>query len=294
MHKYLRAVGFSGYKKRADIKDLLARALRADGECSVYQLPDGTASAQIFIETAEGLGLCICGELNDDDEFETDFYFPFIKSSQESTSAECRVYRHAERESYSGMCDEYKVGASLIFQLINANDYLIDSTGRHRNSRHSKVMLSGLAAQGVVLLPIKKTEKQRELVRTAEKKRTALMEAASQGDAEAIDSLTLEEMILYSSISEHMRCDDIYTIVDSTFLPYGVESDQYSILGEICEAEKVINSWTNEEICVLMVECNDLMIRVGINSKDLLGEPLAGRRFKGRIWLQGCISLEDQ
>ena len=27
--------------------------------------------------------------------------------------------------------------------------------------------------------------------------------------------------------------------------------------------------------------------RVGINKMDLLGEPLPGRRFKGKIWMMG-------
>ena len=74
-------------------------------------------------------------------------------------------------------------------------------------------------------------------------------------------------------------------------MPYGIESDQYSILGEIIEVEEVCNSITNERLYSMEVECNDLHFRVLINQEDLLGEPVVGRRFKGSIWMQGTVCL---
>ena len=74
-------------------------------------------------------------------------------------------------------------------------------------------------------------------------------------------------------------------------MPYGIESDQYSILGEILEVEEVENSLTEEKIYYLKVDCNDLVFCVTINERDLLGEPVAGRRFKGNIWMQGMVCL---
>ena len=65
-------------------------------------------------------------------------------------------------------------------------------------------------------------------------------------------------------------------------MPSGIECDQYSILGEIKEVICKKNRFTGEEIYDLKVECNDLYFRVGINKMDLLGEPLPGRRFKGK------------
>jgi len=70
-------------------------------------------------------------------------------------------------------------------------------------------------------------------------------------------------------------------------MPSGIECDQYSILGEIKEVICKKNRFTGEEIYDLKVECNDLYFRVGINKMDLLGEPLPGRRFKGKIWMMG-------
>ena len=75
--------------------------------------------------------------------------------------------------------------------------------------------------------------------------RNRLMQAARAGDEDAIESLTLDDMDMYSTITKRIQREDIYTIVDTYFMPYGVECDQYSILGEILECEKICNKVTN-------------------------------------------------
>ena len=45
-----------------------------------------------------------------------------------------------------------------------------------------------------------------------------------------------------------------------------------------------------DKICLLTLDCNDLIYDVCINEKDLLGEPAIGRRFKGVIWMQGKVN----
>jgi hypothetical protein len=74
-------------------------------------------------------------------------------------------------------------------------------------------------------------------------------------------------------------------------MPYGIESDHYSVLAEILEVEEVINSITNEKMYFMKVECNDIIFYITINQADLLGEPAVGRRFKGIIWMQGTVCL---
>lgn len=123
------------------------------------------------------------------------------------------------------------------------------------------------------------------------KNRTNLIEAARNGDEEAMESLTMEDMDTYSMISQRIVTDDILTIVDSYFMPYGIECDQYNVLGEILDIMKFKNILTGEEICQMTIESNDMQFDVCINSKDLLGEPAVGRRFKGTIWLQGTAAL---
>ena len=97
-------------------------------------------------------------------------------------------------------------------------------------------------------------------------------------------------MDMYSTLTKRIQKEDVYTIVDTYFMPYGVECDQYSILAEILECEKISNTITNEELYRMKLLCNELTFDLCINEKDLYGEPAVGRRFKGIIWLQGYIN----
>ena len=72
-------------------------------------------------------------------------------------------------------------------------------------------------------------------------------------------------------------------------MPYGIECDQYAILGEITDCDLEQNSLTGEDVYIMEIMCNDIPFSVCINKKDLLGEPAIGRRFKGIVWLQGSV-----
>ena len=98
-------------------------------------------------------------------------------------------------------------------------------------------------------------------------------------------------MDLYTTLSRKIRKQDVYSLVDTYFMPYGVECDHYSVLGEITQARKTVNSLTNETVHIMRINCNDMEFDLCINDADLLGEPAVGRRFKGNIWMQGYINF---
>ena len=118
-----------------------------------------------------------------------------------------------------------------------------------------------------------------------------LVNAAKSGDPVAIESLTLDDMDTYTAISKRIQNEDVFSLVDTYFMPYGVECDQYSVLGEIMELNTVRNKITDEEIYMMTINCNDLTFDLCINKMDLFGEPCVGRRFKGVIWMQGYINF---
>ena len=130
-------------------------------------------------------------------------------------------------------------------------------------------------------------------VKKNRQERRNLLAAARQGDEEAIETLTTEDMDTYNAIHHRARTEDIFQIVDTYFMPYGVECDQYSVLGEIVAVRMTQNDITGEQIYVLTICCNELTFDVAINIMDLFGEPQAGRRFKGIIWLQGQINFPE-
>ena len=279
------------YQKKRDIEQLLdllqtqpilTRCVRIDSETNVCEMR---------IEVAPNLGISIVGELDEEGKFEREFYLPYLESNQESSRADCSVQRHAEKETYAGMADEMRIGISLIFYVQNFLDYREKRIKTSEYFRIDSINLSGLSVSGKVLLPIKKTQKQIEMAKVSSKNRNNLIEAARSGDETAMETLTLEDIDLYSKISRRAMKEDLYSIIDSCFMPCGIECDQYSVIGEIKEVQKVKNVYTKEDIYILQLECSDLLMSVCINSQDLLGEPAVGRRFKGQIWLQGILNF---
>ena len=84
---------------------------------------------------------------------------------------------------------------------------------------------------------------------------------------------------------------DIYTMVESSIMPCGMESDRYTIIGEILNVVPLVNEISKEPLCQMDVKCNNICIRVLVNRLGLMGEPMVGRRFKGDIWLQGVVNF---
>ena len=99
-------------------------------------------------------------------------------------------------------------------------------------------------------------------------------------------------MDTYSMISQRIQEEDLFTVIDTFMMPYGVECDQYQIMGEIKNVEEAVNEYTDEKLYFMTLSCNDMIFDICINQKDLLGEPEEGRRFKGNIWMQGHINFE--
>ena len=153
--------------------------------------------------------------------------------------------------------------------------------------------MSGFSPRGRSLLPYKKTRKEFEIERLAAKTRKNRFEAPKNARTDARETLPIEDIDLYSKISRRAMKEDLYSIIDSCFMPCGIECDQYSVIGEIKEIRKIKNKYTNEEIYWLNLECSDLNFVICINGKDLLGEPAVGRRFKGQIWMQGILNFQE-
>lgn len=291
MHKFLRAAGFSMYQRKNDIKALMRCLSKEAVRSKCLQIDRDTSLCEMKTEVAPGIGLAMYGELNEKEELDIEYYYPYIKGDSVTSKADCSIQRHAEKETYAGLLDEYKVGISLIFYLLNPMEYRELCQNTKAAVKVKSATLSALSVHGKILLPIKKTAIQIEKAKVASRNRDSLLEAAKNGDEDAMESLTIEDIDLYSQASRRVVKEDIYSIVDTCFMPSGIECDQYSIVGEIREVNLKKNRITSEEIYDLKLECNDLYFKVGINKLDLLGEPLPGRRFKGRIWMQGLADF---
>ncbi len=294
MHKYMRAIGFSEYTDRRLLKELLADVVINADERSYTTNKDDIMLGEFCRNFADRMGVAVCGEFDSDDKFIYEYYYPYLRSDEVTTNEDVSIDRHAARESYAGMCDDIKVGITLIFYLQNMIPYVKAQVKGLLPVRGTSLTLTGLSTSGTVLMPIQKNENQKERVRRESANRNHLLAAARKGDEDAIETLTLEDMDMYTTISRRIQKEDVFSMVDTYFMPYGVECDQYSVLGEIVSVEKVTNHITGEEIYLLKICCNELTFDICINIIDLFGEPQVGRRFKGNIWLQGKINYPEQ
>lgn len=292
MHKFLRAIGFSQFDTRKKIQSLVKACVLDSTDKKFTANGDDTLLAEYCKDFSPYFGIAVCGELSDNNhKFSYDYYYPYLRADKISTYEDINIERHASKESYAGICDDIRIGISLIFYLQNMIEYVQIKNSDKLPVRGTSLCLSALSVEGIIIMPINKNERQKESIRKKTNNRYRLIQAAREGDEKAIESLTLDDMDTYSSISRKIRNEDVFSIVDSYFMPYGVECDQYSILGEILEYEKIQNELTNENVYVMDINCNELNITVCINEKDVYGEPEAGRRFKGSIWLQGFINF---
>ena len=98
---------------------------------------------------------------------------------------------------------------------------------------------------------------------------------------------------MFNELHQRIVTEDLYSIVETTFMPTGVECDIYSILGEIVSLRVKENVYTHENVVDMKISCNDCIFHVAINESDLIGIPAVGRRFKGKIWMQGNLEFND-
>lgn len=289
MHKFLSAIGFSKLNKES-INELLEEIkLRPDYQESALDF-DGNQFVELRYMVADNVGLVLRGVYDENDEFKLDYYYPTFYSDSISTTGDVEIIKQTDKDNYYVMCDEYKLGVNLIFQLQNMADFLKLAKENNKGDMRG-IKLASLSTDGKIILPIYDNEKSRIKAKINQQKRNDLVEAAREGDEEAMENLTIQDIDMYSKISRRITRQDLLTVVSTYFMPFGIENDKYEILGEITDVKYVVNHITMEELCIMQVNCNDIDFEVCINRKNLLGEPLVGRRFKGSIWLQGTVDF---
>lgn len=293
MHKYVKAIGFQNITSEKEWNQILTQLEREFSGYERIAIEDELDFCELKKKIGTGFGICSYGQIEKDEKFNREYYIPYFEGSGITSYADVIIQRRIDREAYFGICEDAKIGVSLIFYLQNEMEYIkeMDAGKKMRSRSAVSVTLSGLAVSGTVLFPVLKNKDQEEKHRETTRNRMMLLSAARQGNSEAIESLTLDDIDLYSQVSRRLEDEDILSIVDTYFMPYGVECDQYSILGEILDIDTVENTVTKEELYVLTLDVNELQFDVCVPVEKTIGQPEIGRRFKADIWLQGYLNF---
>lgn len=289
MHKYMRAIGFSKKLSKKEQETLLELVLKNPDKVAVWNKREGVSLTEVEKDVAYNVGICLRGEGIHGEDFVPEYFFPYVKGSSIKAFAELAVERHADKESYAGICDDVIIQFNVIFYVQNAFEYIEENAKPHYERMYPVVKFAGLSVEGKIIFPVSEDIK---IENNAYNKVKAKLFDGPRDTQEALEAEAMENYHEYQKISKRVNSEDVYSIVDHAFIPYGVECDNYMIIGDIKNVASAENYITKEKIWILNVHCRTFFIDVCINQKDLLGEPAVGRRFKGEIWLQGDITLE--
>lgn len=291
MHQYLKAIGFGNIHTRNELKQLLHSVEEEYTHQTIVSYKPGEDFCELKREVGQCTGISLCGGLDENEMFDPYYYFPYFEGSGISTYSEIAVERKIEKEQYLGMCEDSKIGISLIFTIQNGIEYMREKQAGFTANMTTSVTLSGLALSGMILLPVVKDEKRKQSEQEAADTRKMLINAARNGDQAAIETLTLDDIDTYTQVSKRLANEDVFSIVDTYFMPYGIECDLYSIMGEILAVRKRKNVMTGVDLYQMKLSVNELEFDVCVPAEETMGEPEIGRRFKGTIWLQGYINF---
>ena len=276
MHQYLKAIGFNNIRARNDLISILDDVQENFNHQTIVSYRPGEDFCEVRKDYGQCMGISLCGELDENDVFEPAYYFPYFQGSGISTYSEIAVERKIEKEQYVGMCEDSRIGISLIFTLQNGIEYMRERQAGFVDNLTTSVTLSGLSLSGTILLPVIKDESRLKSEREASDNRK---------------TLTLDDIDTYSQVSRRLVNEDVFSIVDTYFMPYGIECDLYSIMGEILAVRKRKNTLTGVEVYQMKLNVNELQFDVCVPTESVMGEPEIGRRYKGTIWLQGYINF---
>ena len=294
MHSYFRAIGFNNLKNKIEQNTLIKTAFKDATDRREIEVSSSTKIIQVFYNVADGIGLSVVAESDSKGTVMVDNAFPYCVGNTITVQPEIQIDGHIDMEAYSGISDDYNIGITLIYKLQNVVDYVRSTWLNDYYKNPKKVKFGALSLNGRILygvhldhisLPYEKQP-------ISNKERRNLIAKARSGDMDALENLTLDDMDTYSLASKRIKDEDLFTVIDTYFIPYGIDNEHYSILGIIKKIEEITNEFSDEMVYNLTVLCNDIYINVAINSLDLEGEPKIDRRFKGVIWLQGQVQFK--
>lgn len=322
MHKYLRAVGFSEFVRKSQVDDFFKENLKDENLISTYITQDMRLCGQYNLPVCNGAGISVIGEQEKDQLALIDFYYPYLKGYDYTLIQECTIEKHSDKESYAGIIDDYRLGIALIFYLTNGNVYnsLIK---KHKISdiKIDKIYLSALSVGGRIILPIDKKEISGNEFNDKSKinpnyeyddiddeddeeddyddspittRIIGDMDDFSDGIGGKPISIGIGIKLPRNPIGyqeSRLKNEDLYSIVETSLVPYGIECDKYQIVAEIISVNRKVNQYTDETMVEMRVDTMGLQFNLMINEKDLDGEPLPGRRFRGVIWLLGEVEF---
>ena len=87
MHSYLKSIGFSNLVRKTDIDIILQDVIRHYDEKKVIETQDHRLMAELSRSYGCDVGITLCGEYDDEDNFHPEYYFPYFRGTGISTNS---------------------------------------------------------------------------------------------------------------------------------------------------------------------------------------------------------------
>lgn len=291
MNKYLSSIGFGEIHGPKIVHSIIEHVERTADYKEQIMDKEQRGIVQYRKRYVDGLGILSNWSVEGDWK-QRESYMPYLVSPLVQLYCKVNVEPTMDGNGFYCEVEDPRIGISVIFRLINFMDYI--KCGKKIGSKPHQVSLSALSIFGMIILGVKKEDDHDEKRMENIKRHHKMLQDARNGNHDAAELLAREDYEKYQSLSIRIVQEDLYSLVESCFMPQGMSSDGYYIVGDIVRYRKVENEISKESIYVLTVDYNAVLMDIAINESDLLGEPEVGRRFKGEIWLQGIVQFHDE
>lgn len=289
MEQYLRAVGFKNHVENDKIKDIVQDIINNPTEKYISNYGKDKIKVELFKEYGDEFGIIVRGELDENEEIKVFSIIPYKKGNLIMDIDEVDVIYANKKDDYYVYFEDIKTGNPITFYLQNVVDYL--DIDEDEEAYVENIRLVALSNEGTVVLPINKDDVDKNLEQEEEEWRANLLELARDGDDEAIQLLEIDAEQSAELFKVRTKHEDLLTILEGFFIPYGLNDAEYSVLGTIQDFRIETNSLTKEEIYIFDLMCLNFDLQVCINKKDLVGIPSKGMRFKGICYVEGFLEF---
>ena len=152
MHTYLRAIGFRECKNRQQLEDIYRHTLNTPNRKIMTTISVDTSLLQFEKDFGKNFGLSLVGEYDIKGSLSIEHYFPYLKGDRFMQFENITIQKQTDKESYAGVCEDYHLGMTIIFYVINIADYAKSKWLNYSNRQITKVKFSALSVAGTVLL----------------------------------------------------------------------------------------------------------------------------------------------
>ena len=124
MHQYLDAIGFHNVKTKKQLYEILTQVETAFTQHELISQEEGVDFCEFQKEYAPGIGISLCGDMDLDECFMRQYYFPYFIGTGVTSYADVAMEKRIDRDAYVGICEDLKIGINLIFYLQNMVEYM--------------------------------------------------------------------------------------------------------------------------------------------------------------------------